>query len=144
MPGGQADGCVRGRPAARGAQLARRTVERGADRLVEAPQAGVAGRERDVDVLLKTLRGIDQPVNHDRVRKRRPGQKGLKLCNRQRLAEHAFDLCADLARRYGAKLGMRTLDSLHVACALELNAERFWTFDERQAKLARAEGLKTA
>jgi len=24
-----------------------------------------------------------------------------------------------------------------------LKAERFWTFDERQAKLAKAEGLKT-
>ncbi len=56
--------------------------------------------------------------------------------------DHAFDLCADLARRYGSKLGVRTLDSLHVACALELKAERFWTFDERQGKLAKAEGLK--
>lgn len=60
------------------------------------------------------------------------------------LPEHAFDLCADLARRYGPKLGVRTLDSLHVACALELKAERFWTFDERQAKLAKAEGLRAA
>jgi predicted nucleic acid-binding protein len=59
------------------------------------------------------------------------------------LPEHAFGLCADLARRHGPKLGVRTLDSLHVACALELKAERFWTFDQRQAKLARAEGLKT-
>jgi predicted nucleic acid-binding protein len=57
--------------------------------------------------------------------------------------EHSFVICAELARRYGPKLGVRTLDSLHVACALELKAERFWTFDERQAKLARAEGLKT-
>lgn len=59
------------------------------------------------------------------------------------IPENAFDLCADLARRHGAELGVRTLDSLHVACALELRADRFWTFDERQAKLARAEGLKT-
>ncbi len=59
------------------------------------------------------------------------------------LPEHAFDLCADLARRYAPKLGVRALDSLHVACALELKAERFWTFDERQAKLARAARLKT-
>ena len=58
------------------------------------------------------------------------------------LPEHALDLCADLGRRYGPKLGIRTLDTLHVACALELNAERFWTFDERQAKLAKAQGLK--
>jgi len=59
------------------------------------------------------------------------------------IPERAFDVSADLARRYGPKLGIRTLDSLHVACALELKAERFWTFDERQAKLAKAEGLKS-
>lgn len=59
------------------------------------------------------------------------------------LPEQAFSLCAELARRHGSKLGMRTLDSLHVACALELKAERFWTFDDRQAKLAKAEGLKS-
>jgi predicted nucleic acid-binding protein len=35
-----------------------------------------------------------------------------------------------------------TLDTLHIACALELTAESFWTFDERQARLAKAVGLK--
>ena len=59
------------------------------------------------------------------------------------IPERAFDVCAALARRYGPKIGVCTLDSLHVACALELGADRFWTFDERQAKLAKAEGLKT-
>lgn len=59
------------------------------------------------------------------------------------LPESALKLCADLARRHGPKFGMKTLDTLHVACALELKAERFWTFDDRQAKLAEAEGLKT-
>lgn len=38
---------------------------------------------------------------------------------------------------------MRTLDSLHAASALELGAERFWTFDERQEGLAQAAGLDT-
>jgi predicted nucleic acid-binding protein len=56
----------------------------------------------------------------------------------------AWDTCADLARRHGPTLGIRTLDSLHVACALELGARRFWTFDERQARLAQAAGLNTA
>lgn len=56
--------------------------------------------------------------------------------------EHALGLCAQLARRYAARLGTRTLDALHVASALELKVERFWTFDERQARLARAAGLK--
>jgi predicted nucleic acid-binding protein len=60
------------------------------------------------------------------------------------LPELAFDVCMDLARRHGARLGLRTLDSLHVASALQLKAERFWTFDERQAKLAEEEGLKTS
>jgi predicted nucleic acid-binding protein len=58
------------------------------------------------------------------------------------LPEGAFEFCADLAQRYGSKIGMRTLDTLHVACALELKLERFWTFDERQGKLAKAVGLK--
>jgi len=60
------------------------------------------------------------------------------------LPEEVFGVCADLARKHAAKLSTRTLDTLHVACALELAAERFWTFDERQAKLAKAAGLKTA
>ncbi len=55
----------------------------------------------------------------------------------------AWETCIDLARRYGPTLGVRTLDSLHVACALELKAEKFWTFDERQARLAEAVGLDT-
>lgn len=58
--------------------------------------------------------------------------------------EDALEVCSKLAREFGPKLSMRTLDTLHVACALELKADRFWTFDERQAKLAKAQGLKTS
>jgi hypothetical protein len=58
------------------------------------------------------------------------------------LPDKAFDLCADLGRRLGPKLGVRTLDTLHVACAVELKAQHFWTFDDRQARLAKAVGLK--
>lgn len=60
------------------------------------------------------------------------------------LPEDALEVCGRLAREYGPKLWMRTLDTLHVACALELKAERFWTFDERQAKLAKAQGMKAS
>lgn len=59
------------------------------------------------------------------------------------MLEDVFDLCADLASQHGPRLGIRTLDSLHVASALKLKAEQFWTFDERQGKLAKAVGLKT-
>jgi predicted nucleic acid-binding protein len=55
----------------------------------------------------------------------------------------SWETCASLALRYGPTLGVRTLDSLHVACALELRAQKFWTFDERQARLAEAVGLDT-
>ena len=57
--------------------------------------------------------------------------------------EHAFEVCAELARKYAARIGVRTLDSLHVACALELRVDGFWTFDQRQRNLASAVGLKT-
>jgi len=55
----------------------------------------------------------------------------------------AWTRTIELARKHGPSFGMRTLDSLHVACALELRADRFWTFDERQARLAEAAGLDT-
>ena len=60
------------------------------------------------------------------------------------LPDQAFETCVQLAKRHAAKLGVRTLDSLHVASALELKAEHFWTFDLRQVALARAVGLKTS
>lgn len=55
----------------------------------------------------------------------------------------AFMRSVELAARYAPSIGVRSLDSLHVACALELRADKFWTFDERQAKLAEAVGLDT-
>lgn len=58
------------------------------------------------------------------------------------LQERAFHASAELGLKEGPKLGVRSLDTLHVACALELKADRFWTFDERQAKLARAKGMR--
>jgi predicted nucleic acid-binding protein len=41
------------------------------------------------------------------------------------LPDLAFALCSDLARRYAARFGSRTLDTLHVASAIELNAKSF-------------------
>jgi hypothetical protein len=59
------------------------------------------------------------------------------------IPETAYQQCIDLGRRFGARFGTRTLDSLHVASALELNAAEFWTFDKRQKALANAAGLQT-
>ena len=48
----------------------------------------------------------------------------------------------DLSREYTPEIGCRSLDILHVACALELGLPRFLTFDLRQRRLARSVGLK--
>ena len=58
------------------------------------------------------------------------------------LPEMTWERSVGLARKHGGRLGVRTLDTLHVASALELHSERFWTFDDRQAKLAVLEHLK--
>lgn len=47
----------------------------------------------------------------------------------------------ELSRRHTRAHGHRTYDVLLVAAALELGATDFLTFDERQEKLAEAEGL---
>ena len=57
------------------------------------------------------------------------------------LAASVFDRAKQMARRRTAQLGTRTLDVLHVASALELQVEEFYTFDRNQEKLAKAEGL---
>jgi predicted nucleic acid-binding protein len=53
----------------------------------------------------------------------------------------AFERAKQIARRGTPRLGTRSLDVLHVALALLCKAQAFYTFDERQAKLAAAEGL---
>jgi len=60
------------------------------------------------------------------------------------LPESAWQTCTRMARKHGSKLGIRTLDSLHVASAIEMGAKTFWTFDDRQARLAAAEGLQVS
>jgi predicted nucleic acid-binding protein len=47
-----------------------------------------------------------------------------------------------LSQRHAATLGVRSLDVLHVAAALALEAQRFVTNDNRQGLLAQAVGLK--
>jgi predicted nucleic acid-binding protein len=52
-----------------------------------------------------------------------------------------YDLARRIAASRTAASGTRTLDILHVASAVLLRADAFWTFDQRQAKIAKAEGL---
>jgi predicted nucleic acid-binding protein len=69
--------------------------------------------------------------------------RGIGLWLEVDLPGNVFDVCIELTRIFTPRLGVRALDTLHIAAALELKAERFWTFDDRQKKLAKAVGLKT-
>jgi predicted nucleic acid-binding protein len=91
-------------------------------------------------VFYKNLTQVSAQQAYDEMEK----DRAVSLWVATQIPENAFELCAELARRHGPKLGMKTLDTLHVACALELKAEQFWTFDEGQKKLAKAQGLKTS
>jgi len=48
-----------------------------------------------------------------------------------------------ISRKYTEQGGHRFADVLHVATALTLESNIFLTFDQRQARLAQAEGMKT-
>lgn len=54
----------------------------------------------------------------------------------------ALNRAGTLSRRHSVTLGTRSLDVLHVACALELGHRIFVSYDSRQQNLARAVGLK--
>jgi predicted nucleic acid-binding protein len=47
-----------------------------------------------------------------------------------------------IAQHSTARLGIRTLDLIHVAAAVELEADALFSFDERQRRLAREFKLK--
>ena len=48
----------------------------------------------------------------------------------------------ELSLRHTAKHGFRTYDLLHVASALMLECDTFWSFDPKANKLAKLEGLR--
>ena len=57
------------------------------------------------------------------------------------LSSEIFRQAAETSARRTARIGTRTLDLLHVASAVFLRVESFYTFDQKQAELAKAEGL---
>ncbi|MGE3310971.1 MAG: PIN domain-containing protein [Limisphaerales bacterium] len=71
-----------------------------------------------------------------------------QLLRRRGLTSVAMDVEAvvvrslQLSAEHTQRLGARASDVLHVAAALHLGVEQFLTFDHRQSKIARAEGLE--
>lgn len=60
----------------------------------------------------------------------------------QALTDRAFEEARKLSQTTTARLGTRTADLLHVAAALDLQADRLYTFDQHQRKLAQSVRLK--
>jgi predicted nucleic acid-binding protein len=54
----------------------------------------------------------------------------------------AMDRACELSATHSEKTSARAIDLLHVACALLLESEVFLTSDQRQAALAKSEGLQ--
>lgn len=59
------------------------------------------------------------------------------------LWRRTLDLATELSTVHTGALGTRTLDVLHVATAITLEAKRFVSYDERQLALAKTVGLRT-
>lgn len=77
----------------------------------------------------------------DSVRAAFERHQAAGMLRRERLSAETWELAAALSRRHSAKLGTRTLDVVQVASAILLKAEPFYTFDDRQRRLAAAERL---
>ncbi len=54
----------------------------------------------------------------------------------------AYEQAEQIARTHTPLLGTRTLDVVHVAAALVLKADTFYTFNRKQSSLAAAVGLR--
>jgi predicted nucleic acid-binding protein len=63
----------------------------------------------------------------------------FRVCS---LSDQVFEGARLLARQTTARLGTRTADLLHVAAALGLKADRLFSFDQHQRKLAHEVRLK--
>ncbi len=57
-------------------------------------------------------------------------------------ADELHKKARQLSDRHTPTLGTRSLDLLHIAAALVLEAKEFFSFDDRQRKAAASEGLK--
>lgn len=77
------------------------------------------------------IRSLEQDISEELVVMHR----SLDWTNCLRLAEQ-------LSRDHNPQIGASSPDLFHVACALEMGFEEFYSFDRRQIDLAKAAGLK--
>jgi predicted nucleic acid-binding protein len=93
---------------------------------VEAEDAWVASAILDVEVTLATRRGDGD----------------LVLARRRLLDVELIPLSAGVRQRAGSLSGLRTVDAIHLATALEApGLDAFYCYDARLGAVARAAGL---
>ena len=97
--------------------------------IINALELRVFRRELTALQAQSSLKDFEQDL-HDGVLLLRP------------LSEQVFERARQLSRQTTAKLGTRTADLLHVAVALELDADYLYSFDQQQRKLAQVVRLK--
>lgn len=91
---------------------------------------------------LRVFRGEASAAEIHAARKELDGDIRAGVFSAVQMPVEAYELARRISTKRTAALGGRTLDILHVACAKLLQTDKFWTFDVRQAELARAEGLR--
>ena len=67
--------------------------------------------------------------------------QGVGVFRTEPLSPEIWQTALALSRRLTARMGVRTLDLLHVATVKVLKPDVFYTFDQRQRRLAKAERL---
>jgi predicted nucleic acid-binding protein len=68
--------------------------------------------------------------------------QGAGVFQMESFSSEVWQTAWTLSRRHTAKLGIRTLDLLQVAAVKVFKPDAFYTFDQRQRNLARAERLR--
>ncbi len=66
---------------------------------------------------------------------------GAGVLHREEMRPEVWETALLLSRRHTSRYGSRTLDLLHVATVMAFKPDVFFTFDERQRKVAKAERL---
>jgi predicted nucleic acid-binding protein len=90
------------------------------------------------------FRGLSSEQEAAQVYSAFEADRKSRLWQEAGIPDAVYETAVALAKKHCPSLGTRTLDTLHIASALELGATKFWTFDQRQERLAKAAGLSTS
>lgn len=91
---------------------------------------------------LRVFRNEMQPINRDNAVRDLDDDVAYGVLTLVPVPDSAFARAKALAQTLTSIIGVRALDLLHVAAAIELGASSLFTFDRKQHRTAEAAGLK--